>query len=707
MCQQENLTATNKYNSQQNNAVTTTPNKAVKDWKDGWIDVCPAPDDLPLTVNTTKITIGGKEAFLPPDKIYNYYDKDGHLLMVVWRIEADTMNKHFPGHDSKHIVPRIVMQNKKDHKLQWQKADFRKNTPLYNLYNLYKYPDKPLLVVSGEKCVDAVRYCFSRKYPTEISPKIILTDCRRDDCKDWDFIPVTWRGSDTDLKKVNFAPLKDRQLLWWPDNDPSSKNVMQTLANTYGGDVLEIDETQHEKGWDVADYVKASGDVMDFINGLTKRQYGDPSIAMPNRLFLHKNNRGTPICTPDNIRILMDYYGYVIRYNITKREMECTVRGEPFEEEDHLNRFYNHIKGFCLVNRIEPGNANGFVSDVAYENAYNPVKDWLHSKKWDGVERVQRVIDSLVLDENFPYELKQTLITKWLLSCYRAAVRANKDGFRAEGVLVLQGPGGIGKTRWFEVLVSNNTTWFGNGKKLDVSNKDSLEDADSYWIMEFGELDRMIRDNVSELKAFLTQSSSTYREPYQPKKTTIYRRTVFCGTINPENFLKDPTGNRRFWVLPVVHIEWLVDMNKTKPGEEWWLDFDFQQMWAEVKECYHEKGVNHTLTREEQQQLEIFNADHETLSTVKDLISSKLDWENPPSIWQPRTLTEILNDIGIKNPTHPQMIEAGMYLNKLIKIHNPEYVKPRKMRGGTHLFLCPKIKTNYTYNGVTYYANNN
>ncbi len=265
--------------------------------------------------------------------------------------------------------------------------------------------------------------------------------------------------------------------------------------------------------------------------------------------------------------------------------------------------------------------------------------------------------DTIAAEAWFPDGLKELFVRKWLISAVVAACHDPwADPFSTRGVLVLAGRQGIGKTRWIRGLAPNK--WVCDGVILDPANKDSLIRALSFWIVELGELDSTFRKDVGRLKAFLTKEQDQLRVPYARTMSQYPRRTVFCASVNEPEFLVDPTGNDRFWVIPVMAIKYSheIDMQQVfaqvfsewKAGEQWWL------------------------TSEESGRLVVSNERFEERDEVHDLLTSRCDWRNFEEKFE-GGLVEWLTatDVLIKRcgfttiPTKAQVNRCAMYLRKL------------------------------------------
>ncbi|MGN6497837.1 MAG: VapE domain-containing protein, partial [Tsuneonella sp.] len=304
------------------------------------------------------------------------------------------------------------------------------------------------------------------------------------------------------------------------------------------------------------------------------------------------------------------------------------------------------------------------------------VAEWITRKSWDGQDRLPSICGTLVTAEDFPSELKRTLIRKWLLSGVAAALLP--DGFHARGVLTLQGPQGIGKTSWCRSLIPDpqlREVALKLDHHLDGGNKDSILGAITHWIVEIGELDSSFRRDRARLKGFLTNDHDTIRRPYARKESEYPRRTIFLATVNQSDFLDDHTGNSRWWTLPVLEIDFHHDV-------------DMQQVFAQLA-CDFEAGEQWWLTPEEERQLSLTNAKHRSFSLIEDRLSDVVHWD-APNDWprHPYTASELLEKAGIEHPTNPQAKECAAILRE-------SFGEPKRIQGKTkwRVPLRPEVQT--------------
>ncbi|MCI8387581.1 MAG: hypothetical protein HFE63_03835 [Clostridiales bacterium] len=189
-----------------------------------------------------------------------------------------------------------------------------------------------------------------------------------------------------------------------------------------------------------------------------------------------------------------------------------------------------------------------YIGAVAMEHHFNPVAEMLHSAPpWDGNDYLSELYKLMHIEED---ELSCLLVKKWLWQCLVLSKNEYENPFGAEGVLVLQGEQGVGKTSLTAALAIR-PEFVKLGQHIDSKDKDTIITSTSAWICEMGEIETTFRSDLEALKAFITSPVDIYRAPYARENTKHPRRTSFMGTCNSEKFLADPTGSRRFWT---VHI---------------------------------------------------------------------------------------------------------------------------------------------------------
>lgn len=213
-------------------------------------------------------------------------------------------------------------------------------------------------------------------------------------------------------------------------------------------------------------------------------------------------------------------------------------------------------------------NLSDAIIGLSKQKTINPVKKRIESVKWDGVPRAESFfIDYLGAEDNH-YVRKITRV--WLTG---AVSRVYDPGCKFDIVPILQGGQGIGKSTCARILFPDkfNDTLAGMGKQ-----KDDYQQLQGSWILEIAELSAMKKTDIEGIKNFISARSDTYRNSYGKYSTPHQRKCVFIGTTNQTDYLKDATGERRFY--PIKCGVNKAAKNVWKPDEQ-----DILQILAEVK----------------------------------------------------------------------------------------------------------------------------
>jgi putative DNA primase/helicase len=328
-------------------------------------------------------------------------------------------------------------------------------------------------------------------------------------------------------------------------------------------------------------------------------------------IFTDTTRKGKPLNTLENWQDLMQWEGVGLRYNVMTRDVEFRSSwdtGRYGQADTRKNSDLAKLVSRSLKHDLNGGHlVPSYVLTLASEQSYHPVKDWIDRKEWDGIDRFNALLASIVTDKSKIYDtIKAKLLAKWCIGAYQA-IALDKPNAQ-HGVIVLQGAQGIGKTRWINKLCPIVGA-VKDGLRLDTKNTDSIRLATRQWITELGELDGTFKKSeIAELKAFLTSDTDSYRMPYHISMEDYPRRTAFIASVNEQQYLIDDTGNRRFWTIPLE-------------GVNHDHDIDMQQLWAQIKHLY-EKGAVWYLTKEELEELNSLNNSFKASNPYEDAIIS-------------------------------------------------------------------------------------
>ena len=348
--------------------------------------------------------------------------------------------------------------------------------------------------------------------------------------------------------------------------------------------------------------------------------------------FPDRGRKKQPIMTVANVRALLGHLGAVARYDVMGKSEEILIPGMVTSFDNRLESSLTDILSEATKHGLPTAHIDRMVIRIADENPYNPVLQWIESIPWDGQYRFPSFLQTL---QTHDPELASVLLRKWMLTA--VAALTTSTGVSAQGVLVLQGEQGSGKTRWFQGLCPPPIDrYFLSGHILDPRSKDSVLAASRTWITELGEVDATFRKaDIAALKAFLTNHKDVIRKPYGRKESELPRRTVYGATVNEIGPLNDETGNRRFWTLRCNSID-------ADHG------IDMQQLWAELL-LAHRAGESMLLTADELDRLNQSNKVSEAINPYEELIATCYHWDQPAN--RNLTSTEICEEIGAPNPS--------------------------------------------------------
>lgn len=394
--------------------------------------------------------------------------------------------------------------------------------------------------------------------------------------------------------------------------------------------------------------------------------------AFPDVKVLKDGSVRIPV-TAANTAAMLDHEGYETYYDVIRREAVIRRKGETITGVPQI-RYESMLTHFTdqytrLGARTSNSRIHEHMSQIADANRYNAARYYLECNYaiYGGSKGIEELISALVIKDSS--ELHRSLIKKWLCQC--VAMAHNEQGaYGADGILVLKGPQGIGKTTFFRKCCSIGMRYFTEGAFFDGS-KDKVMANTSAWITELGELPRSMKDSDS-MKAFITSATDKYRTPYDKKEDEHPRFTSFGATTNENAFLKDD-ANRRYWVVELDGIN-LKALNAVS----------FEKVWAEAYEDFRKHGsYSFRLTLEERQQMESINDSYRVESEEERLIRDLFDWEQPAEEWKEYTATQIAEMVG-----HGV---SAVKVGKILRNSTSRGVSCR-IRDGISVYLMPQRK---------------
>ena len=234
-----------------------------------------------------------------------------------------------------------------------------------------------------------------------------------------------------------------------------------------------------------------------------------------------------------------------------------------------------------------PSKLKGILLAIAAERSYHPIRDYFDAlPAWDGVPRVETLFIDYLGSPDTAYI--RAIARKMMVA---AVARIYEPGIKFDSVVVLNGPQGMGKSSFFAKLGGK---WFSDSLTIsDMKDKAAPEKLQGYWILELGELAGLKKMDVETVKAFITRQDDKFRHSYGYSVEDHPRQCIIVGsTNNGDGFLRDVTGNRRFW--PVT-------CTTNSPHHPWEVESIVPQLWAEAYMLYR-AGEKLFLSPEEEKQ---------------------------------------------------------------------------------------------------------
>lgn len=533
-----------------------TQKPELKMMKTPWKPILPAPADAgpPPAAHYAR----GK-----PSATWTYLDGEGRVNGHVYRFETSDGGKE--------TLPVCFCENTETGQKEWRFLAFPEPRPLYGLDRLAAHPDKPVLLVEGEKCADAA---------VDLLPELVI---------------VTWPGGSKAVSKIDWSPLQGRNIFAWADCDAQREKLskdekalgVDTLSKPLlpenrqpgmkamleiGAQLVEADPMtrfrivdipppgEKPEGWDIADAVAEGMDaaaLKAFIRNL--RKPAEPQKSNSTQRLLREGGKDQEwdrskllwkkgelvACLANVFDILSNdsaWQGVLafneFAYQVMKLKAPPYDGGKPgeWDEQDDvqtamwLTRHY----GFAPSAALTASAAEA----IARFHAFNPVQDYLKGLKWDGVKRIDAWLSDYLGISITDYSWRAA---RWFL--VGMVARAMKPGVKFDYCLVLEGEQGRLKSTAFRVLGGE---WFGD-TDLDLNNKDSMSAIRGKWLYEFAELGSLAKSEATRQKSFLSRQVDEFRPVYGRREIRSPRQLVFGGTTNDWEWNKDPTGGRRFW----------------------------------------------------------------------------------------------------------------------------------------------------------------
>ena len=296
------------------------------------------------------------------------------------------------------------------------------------------------------------------------------------------------------------------------------------------------------------------------------------NVVTKEKMKISTNESGKVIQTLENLeKIILSIVP--VEYNELSHAIEIiNKQGETTNyEERERNLIRMDIEKRFKI-KAKNGDIDTAVTSASERYRYHPIKNKILSTKWDGRPRAESFfIDVLGVEDNV-YNRECT--RKWLLA---GIYRLFEPGTKFDEMLIIHGDQGLSKSTTFKKLALN--FYVSETEKLSLETLIRIELA---WIVDFTELATMKKTDIDTFKAWLSETSDTYRGKYDKKARVHERHFIICGTTNDKEILTDRTGNRRYWLM--YGDEENRKMNIFDVKEE-----NILQLWSEVYQWYEKR----------------------------------------------------------------------------------------------------------------------
>lgn len=491
-------------------------------------------------------------------KIWCYKSATGNPLFYIVRVDpADGGKKYF--------YP-LSFTNKNI----WVKKQFTNPIP-YNLDKIAENLTKPILIVEGEKAADAASQFMSV------------------------YTVTTWHGGAQAWQKTDWSTLKGRKILCWPDADEVGRKAMNDIAlhllNEIGVQELKMLNSDKTDGWDAYDCFIVDGmDYKSWANWAkplvtlhSKRQKVEiveeqkeipaSSVTSPEELdgliptedFPVSPNMqmkfidmGLQFSDSKRTRVVMNASNVakILRSDFKDIVWRDTFYGKVFTKwrtgierqwsDNDTNNLYIQMQHHYELGKLSKQHVQDAIEFVASMNEKNEPQEWLKSLVWDGESRIDMFFIEAMGAESSDYT-KAVSKNFWIA----LAARIMQAGCKADEMVVLEGRQGTYKTTSLEIIGGK---WYGEVNS-DIASKDFDQGLKGKILVEFGELANLKKADVEIIKRKLSTRVDEYRPSYGRYVEMHPRTCIFVGTTNESEYLKDPTGNRRFWPMKIQRAD--------------------------------------------------------------------------------------------------------------------------------------------------------
>lgn len=294
---------------------------------------------------------------------------------------------------------------------------------------------------------------------------------------------------------------------------------------------------------------------------------------------LDANTKGEYDNSANNLNIIIQHDQFlkdVFKLNIFDNKRYVT-RSLPWRKVDTVEPLrdvdYSGVRNYieCVYGIVSSQKVDDALALEFEKKKFHPIREYMCAQKWDGIPRVNTLLIDYFGAEDNAYT--RAAIRKTLVA---AVARVFEPGIKFDTALILVGEQGTYKSTFVKKL---GMEWFSD-TFTTVQGKESFEQIQGAWLIEMAELSGLKKAEVESIKHYISKREDMFRPAYGRTVETYKRQCVFFGTTNNKDFLRDPTGNRRF--MPIdVRPEYA-----TKSVNDDLTQDEVNQIWAEAYQLY-------------------------------------------------------------------------------------------------------------------------
>lgn len=294
---------------------------------------------------------------------------------------------------------------------------------------------------------------------------------------------------------------------------------------------------------------------------------------------LDANTKGEYENSANNLNIIIEHDQFlkdVFKLNIFDNKRYVT-RSLPWRKVDTVEPLrdvdYSGVRNYieCVYGIVSSQKVDDALALEFEKKKFHPIREYMCAQKWDGIPRVNTLLIDYFGAEDNAYT--RATIRKTLVA---AVARVFEPGIKFDTALILVGEQGTYKSTFVKKL---GMEWFSD-TFTTVQGKESFEQIQGAWLIEMAELSGLKKAEVESIKHYISKREDMFRPAYGRTVETYKRQCVFFGTTNNKDFLRDPTGNRRF--MPIdVRPEYA-----TKSVNDDLTQDEINQIWAEAYQLY-------------------------------------------------------------------------------------------------------------------------